>query len=359
MSKKGGINLKAIIVILLIVVVALTGGIIYYLQGLGAVDPDNKDDVTVTIPNGSGASSIVYILNDEGLIKNLTCARINAKFGGYDSLQANTYILNKSMTVTEMMNIINTGDFEYLSKSSFEMKEGCRLQQNAELLAQSIPYSAKEIMNVWNDKEYLHTLIDKYWFLTDEILNKDVMFPLEGYLYPDTYFITDDNPTIESVTEMMLDQMDTQLSSRRDQIEASGFTVNEFLSLASIVCKEGGSNEAEAPHIAGVFINRLKQGMSLGSDVTVCYIYQEDRVDLRESQLNSTSKYNTRKYAGLTPGPICAVPAIDMDAVLNYVKTDDLFFYAGPDGTVYYATTNEGHSKNVQEHPWTEEDLAQ
>ena len=108
-----------------------------------------------------------------------------------------------------------------------------------------------------------------------------------------------------------------------------------------------------------MFINRIDKKMSLGSDVTVCYIFDEDRVDLRESQLNSDSPYNARKVEGMIPGPISTVPGIAMDGVLNYTKTDDLFFYAAPDGTIYYAETNEEHDKNVQEHPWTEEDLEQ
>ena len=108
-----------------------------------------------------------------------------------------------------------------------------------------------------------------------------------------------------------------------------------------------------------MFVNRIKKDMSLGSDVTVCYIFDEDRVDLKVSQLDSESPYNSRKVQGLIPGPICTVPAIAMDGVLNYEKTDDLFFYAGPDGTIYYAKTNEEHEKNVSAHPWSEEDLEQ
>ena len=84
-------------------------------------------------------------------------------------------------------------------------------------------------------------------------------------------------------------------------------------------------------------------------------IFQQD---LKVSQLDSDSPYNARKVSGLIPGPICTVPEIAIDGVLNYQETDDLFFYAGPDGTIYYAKTNEEHDKNVQEHPWTEEDLA-
>lgn len=358
MSKRGSISLKGIIVLLLIVVAIITGGLFYYLQGLGAVDPTDKEDVIVTVPSGSGASSIVYLLDDAGLVKNMTCAKVNARIGGYDSLQANTYVFNRSMTLKEIMTAINTGDFDYLSKTSFQLKEGYRLTQCAEALAEVTDFSKKQIMAAWDDPAYVKELINEYWFLTDDVLNKDVMHPLEGYLFPDTYFITEADPTIESITEMALKQMDAALTERKSQIEAKGYSVHEFLTLASIVTKEGCANDEDAAHIAGVFENRLKSGMSLGSDVTVCYIFDEDRVDLKVSQLDSDSKYNSRKVAGMIPGPISTVPVIAMDGVLNSIETEDLFFYAGPDGTIYYAKTNEEHQKNVSDHPWTEEDLA-
>ena len=351
--------MKKILIVLLILVLALTGGIIFYLTGIGAVDSSDSEDITVEIPAGSGASSIVYILEENGLVKNETCAKINARIGGYNSLQANTYIFNKSMTFPEMMKAINTGDFEYISKTSFQLKEGYRLSQCAQALSEVTPFSAKEIMAKWDDKSYVKSLIGKYWFLTDDVLNKNVMHPLEGYLYPDTYFITDSDPSIESLTEMALDEMDSALSDRKSQIEKSEFSIHQFLTLASIVTKEGCATEKDAAHISGVFVNRLKKNMSLGSDVTVCYIFDEDRVDLKVSQLDSDSPYNARKVEGLIPGPISTVPAVAMDGVLNYQKTDDLFFYAGPDGTIYYAKTNEEHSKNVEAHPWSEEDLEQ
>lgn len=359
MSKKGKLSLKGIVIVLLIAVCAFSGGLFYYLNGIGAVDASDTEDVMVTIPKGSGASSIVYILEENGLVKDMNCAKVNARIGGYNSLQANTYVFNKSMTLPEMMKAINTGDFDYLSKTSFELKEGYRLTQCAQSLSEVTDFSKEEILETWDDEAYVQKLIGKYWFLTDAVLGEDVMHPLEGYLFPDTYFITEADPSIESITELALDEMDTALTERKADIEAGGYSVHEFLTLGSIVTKEGCATEEDAAHIAGVFKNRLKNDMSLGSDVTVCYIFDEDRVDLKVSQLESDSKYNSRKVKGMIPGPISTVPEVAMDGVLNSLETDDLFFYAGPDGTIYYAKTNEEHQKNVNDHPWTEEDLKQ
>lgn len=322
--------LKPILIVLFVLVV---GGCFYTAQ-LGPVDRHDDTEITVEIPTGTGASAIVDILDEKGLVKNRTFAKINARIGHYNTLQANTYIFNKTMSFRKIMRAINRGDFDYISKETVELKDGMRLDQLAEAMAIELPYSKSDIMAVWNDRTYLKSLIGRYWFLTDEILDSDVMYPLEGYLYADTYFITTEDPTIESFTEMCLDRMDAELSARKDAIKKSKFSVHELLSLTSIVTKEARAEDQA--HVAGVFMNRLKDGMSLGSDVTVCYIYQEDRVELKVSQLANDSPYNLRKHAGLTPGPICSVVADAIDAVLNYEKTDDYFFFADENGEVHY-----------------------
>ncbi len=353
-KKKRGCGCLVLLILILALLVGAGG---YYTLGLMPVDSGSEDKVVVEIPNGSGASAIVDILDEAGLVKNKTCAKINSRIGGYNNLQANTYVFSPSMSFTEIMKVINTGDFEYISKESVEVKDGARLQQVAEAMAEQLPFTADEILARWSDKQYLNELIERYWFLTDEILDKDVMYPLEGYLYADTYFVTTDNSTIEGFTEMCLDRMDEELSERRPAIDASGFTVHQLLTLTSIVTKEATADDQAG--VAGVFMNRLDQGMSLGSDVTVCYIFQEDRVDLKVSQLESTNPYNTRKYAGLPPGPICQVVGDAIDATLNYEKHDYLFFIADEQGIVRYSTDEAGHESNIDEHGLVQDEDAE
>ncbi len=343
-KKKRGCRGLFLLIIILALLVAGGG---WYTLGLMPVDPGNTEEVVVEIPNGTGASAIIGILDEAGLVKNRTCARINAKIGGYDSLQANTYIFNKGMSFRKIMNIINNGDFDYLVKESIEVKDGARLTQVAEAVSGQLPFSSEEILAKWNDREYLSQLIDKYWFLTDDILGEDVMNPLEGYLYADTYIITSGSDTIEGFTEMCLDRMDQELSARKDAIEASGFSVHEFLTLTSIVTKE--ATAADQPAVAGVFMNRLETGMSLGSDVTVGYIFDIDRVELKQSQLNSDNPYNTRKFAGLPPGPISTVIGDAMDAVLNYEKSDDLYFFADENGKVHFFKNQADFEQGIED----------
>ncbi len=335
------------LLILIILLAILVGGGGYYTLGLGAADPSSEDEILVDIPMGTGPSQILQILDEAGLVKNMTCAKINMRLDHYDTLQANNYVLRKNLTFREIMTIINEGDFDFLSKESIEVRDGARLQDIAAAISEQLPYSAKEILAKWADKDYLKSLIDQYWFLTDDILDKDVMFPLEGYLYADTYFVTDSNSSIEGFTEMCLDRMDTELSERKAEIEASDFSVHELLTLTSIVTKEGRAEDQ--PAIAGVFMNRLAQGMSLGSDVTVCYIFNEDRVELYQAQLDSDNPFNTRKFAGLPPGPISTVVGSAIDAVLNYKESDDLFFFADGDGVVHYYKTNADFEQGIED----------
>lgn len=350
MSKHRDSKLKLIIIIAAVLVILITSGLLIYLNGIGAVDKKNDELISVNIPSGSGASSIVYILDENGLIKNMTFAKIHARIGGYNSLQANTYMFSKSMSLPEIMKAINTGDFEYISKQKFTIVEGATIPQAAAAIAEELPFTKEEIVKKWANKEYLNKLIDEYWFITDDILKEGIMYPLEGYIYPETYFITDEDLTIEEVTAMLLSKTDEELSARKDQIKDFGMSIHEFLTFSSIVVWEAGTAEdSEAEMIAGVFMNRLKKGMPFESDATVNYVHEERTLAITYSQLESDSLYNTYKHVGIPIGPICAVPARTMDAVLNYADHDYLYFFQMEDGEIIFNKTFEAHSKVARE----------
>lgn len=345
-------KLKVVIIAAALLVVAMTGGIFYYFNGTGAVDPGNEEPVPVLIPAGSGSSVIVEILDENGLVKDKTCAKILSRMGGYDSLQANSYVFNKGMTLSEIFDAINTGDFNYISKQKFTIIEGATIPQAAEAIAAEITtLSAKDITDKWADVDYLNSLIGEYWFITEDILQEGIMFPLEGYLYPETYFVTEAEPTIESITAAILQKTDEELTARKADIEGMGMSVHEFLSLASIV--EGESLfEKDRPMIAGVMINRLEQDIALQVDISVLYALQERHIDVTFEDLEVESPYNTYKNPGLPVGPICAVPAHTMDDVINYEESDYLYFFAKEDGEVLYSKTVEEHERIVDENMW-------
>ena len=112
---------RLIIILLIAVAVLAAAGFFFYSSGIAAADPDDDELVTVSIPEGSSASAIIDILDENGLIKNKTMAKIHIRIGGYDSLQANSYLFRKNMDLTEIMKAINTGDFEYLSKNALPL----------------------------------------------------------------------------------------------------------------------------------------------------------------------------------------------------------------------------------------------
>lgn len=344
-------KLRIIIIAVAAAIILAIAAFAIYSGGLGAADKNDDSQITVDIPQGSGAMTIVEILDEQGLIKNKLAAKIHVKLGGYDSLQANTYVFSKNMGLKEMLKAIETGDFNYLSKNQFTLVEGSTIPQYAEALAEKFSFSAEQVLAVWNDREYLASLIDQYWFLTDEILASGIMYPLEGYLYPETYIITDTDATVEEITKVILTMTDEKLSERKEDIEKSDRTVHQFLSLASVVESES-LFEKDRPVIAGVFINRLNKGMAMQSDITVLYALQEKRVDVTYKDLEVESPYNTYKYTGLPIGPVCSPSAPAMDDVLNYEKTDYLYFFATEDGTVLYSKTLAEHEKTVQENLW-------
>ena len=340
--------IAAVVAALIIIVVC---GLIFYFSGIGAADKGNHEEVIVDIPNGTGGSQIIEILDEQGFIKNKFCAKVHMKLGGYNSLQANSYVFTKNMSLKEILDAINTGDFNYLSKNAITIIEGSTVPMAAEAIAEKMPFTKEEILNKWSDTAYLNTLIDEYWFLTDEILQSGIMFPLEGYIYPETYFVTDKEPTIESITVMFLDKANEELTARKAKIDEYGMSVHELLSLASVVQNESLFEE-DIPKIAGVFVNRLEEGMPLQSDITVLYALQEKRVDVTYADLEVDSPYNTYKYAGIPIGPVCGVAGYALDATLDYEESNYLYFFATKDGKVLYSKTLAEHEKTVNENLW-------
>ena len=250
-----------------------------------------------------------------------------------------------------MYSIMSKMNSSYVVKSSLTIPEGITIPQAAKKVANVTGKSEQEVLDRSSDHTYLKELISKYWFLTDDILQKGILYPLEGYLYPETYVLYDKSTTIEKVTTEMLDYMDQQLTPYKDSITKLGYTPHQFLTLCSVVERESLFDK-DRPAIAGVFINRLKTGMRLQSDITVNYALNRTGVKVTTKMTKTDSPYNTYKYAGLPIGPIACVPQKTMNAVANYTPSDYLFFFAKKDGTVIYSKTYKEHQKAVKENKW-------
>lgn len=346
-----GAKKTPIIIAIVLIIAVIAGGIVFFQSGTAAVDKNDSTEIIVPIESGSGAYDIMYALDDAGLIKNDFCAKLYVKFFAPDTLQANTYVLNKTLSLQDMMNIIATGDFHYIQKNRFTIIEGATSKDAAAAMAEAFDFSADEVLAKWNDRAYLKSLIDEYWFLTDEILAGDILCPLEGYLYPETYFVVDQEPTIDGVTRQIMDIMEEQLTPMKDQIKAMNMSVHQFLSFASVVENES-LFEADRPKIAGVFMNRLHEEMPLQSDITVLYALGEKRVDVTYTDLEVDSPYNTYMYAGLPIGPVSNPSKDTMEDCINYEKHDYFYFFATEDGKVLYTKTLAEHEQVVEENLW-------
>ena len=200
--------------------------------------------------------------------------------------------------------------------------------------------SYEDVLELMNDSQYIDTLITKYWFLTDSIKNSKIYYPLEGYLFPNTYAFSGRDVSVKDIIEKMLDETDKQLLKYKDMIEDSKFNIHEIMTLASIVELEGASaNDRGA--VAGVFYNRIEDGWVLGSDVTTYYYLKID--DFKQS-LNGNKNlytcdnaYNTRctSFVGLPVGPISNPGIESIDATINYTKHNYYYFVADCKGKTY------------------------
>lgn len=341
MSKK----IKIIFGIICLVLIAFIGGLItFYKMSLGPVGTKNEEVVFI-IKSGTASRNIIDNMYNADLIKNKYVGYVYLKLHNDINLQAGTYVLNKGMSLEDIIKTINNGDV--LDDSlAITFVEGKRIVRYAEQISETFGYSEDEILGVWSDKEYLQELIDKYWFLTDDILNDKLYYALEGYLYPNTYRFEKD-ATIKEITEKILSSTEILLNQYKDEIEASEYSIHEILTMASIVELEG-ANSDDRRGVAGVFYNRLENGWSLGSDVTTYYAAKIDFSDrdLYQYEIEDVNDYNTRPaaMAGKLPvGPICNASIESITAALNPEEHDYFFFVADKNKKTYFTKTNAEH----------------
>jgi len=342
--------LIAIICLLTFFIIIAIGGFVYYNNSLKAVNT-NKEVVFVVEP-GTASSVIISNLYKEGLIKNETTAKVYLKLHDNYNLQAGSYSLNTNMSLSEILDIMDKGKIiDNSIKITFV--EGKRIPYFASQISKLFPYSEEEVLNRINDPEFIKTLIDKYWFLTDDILNDKIYYPLEGYLYPSTYQIKED-ATIDDIVYKLLDTTGSILNSKKEQIESSGYSIHELLTLASIVELEGASSSDRAG-VAGVFVNRINNNWTLGSDVTTYYAVKKEFsqelffVDLETCNAYNTSAMSKCAFTGLPVGPICGPGSDSINAAINPTDHEYFYFVADKNGKTYFNVDDAGHSKTIAE----------
>lgn len=353
----------------LLILLALLGvggfyGYRYAESALQPVDPSSKQFVKVYIPNGANSQEIGSILEKSGLVKHGLLFTAYVKYKNYSDLKSGYYNLQKSMSTEDLIKALQVGgtpEPQEVIFANLTIPEGYTLEQISHAVGQlqgdfKEPLTAEAFMAKIQDENFIAQEVAKYPKLLESLPAKDsgVRYRLEGYLFPATYTIKE-STTIESLIDEMLATMDKNLSPHYATIKEKNLTVNELLTIASLVEKEGAKTE-DRKLIAGVFYNRLNLGIPLQSNIAILYAEGKlgQKISLADDVAIDTaidSPYNVYTNIGLMPGPVDS-PSLDaIESSINQTKSDNLFFVANvQDGKVYFAATKEEHDKNVEEH---------
>lgn len=344
-------------IVLIITTLFLSLGLLGIALFLFLLSPVNKDTKTVNfeVKEGSSTRLVISNLKQENLIRNELATLIYFKLHPNYNIKAGTFKLSSSYSTKKILDLLDEGNTIEKKGITVTFIEGKRLTYYVDVIADKFGYNKDDIMAVLSDEVYLNELINKYWFITDEILNDEIYYPLEGYLYPDTYNFAKD-ASIKTIINKLVCTLSIKLEPYKEVIENSDLTFHEILSLASDVEVEGGS-ETDRKLIAGIFLKRLDLGMNLGSDVTTYYAVKKElnSGELWANDLIYNSPYNTRlvtKMAGkINVGPICNPSIMAIKAVLEPTTSDYLYFYADIDHDykVYYSKTYTEHVNIISE----------
>ncbi len=343
LNKKGIIAISLIALTLTLIILI----IVVYFSKLGAV---SKQDVTVEfkVTNGDTLSTIAENLKEKELIKSKTAYKIYLKTHKKGELKVGTYSLNKNMGVKKIIETLSSDEYkeDYIN---ITFKEGLNIRQIAEIIEENTTNTKEDVINLLKNTNYIDEIINEYWFITDEIKNENIYYPLEGYLYPNTYQFKKD-ATVKEIFKKLLDHMDEELSKYKSQIDNSNLTIHQLLTLASIVELEAGTSH-ERNGVAAVFYNRINNNWTLGSDVTTYYAEQKSfKEDLNITEINECNAYNTRStcLVGLPVGPISNPSSESIEGVMNPTNSDYFYFVADKNGTTYFTKTEYEHNNIIQ-----------
>ena len=367
-TKKKKSGFKAFFISLLIFLGLISAGGYFgyqYVQSsLQPVDASSKQYVTVQIPEGANVQTIGSTLEKSGLIKHGVIFAFYAKYKNYSDLKSGYYNLQKSMSTEDIIHELQKGgtaEAQEPALATLTIPEGYTIDQIAQAVGQlqgefKEPLTADAFLAKVQDENFISQEVAKYPSLLESLPTKEsgVRYRLEGFLFPATYSIKE-STTIESLIDEMLATMDKTLAPHYSAIKSKNLTVNELLTIASLVEKEGAKTE-DRKLIAGVFYNRLNLGMPLQSNIAILYAQGKlgQKISLADDagiDTSINSPYNVYTNLGLMPGPVDS-PSLDaIESSINQTKSENLYFVADvTDGKVYYASNKEEHDRNVADH---------
>ena len=337
----------------LVVVIGLiyTGWTKIYDGFLSPMEPGSTEEVGFTVENGQSLTKVSNNLEAAGLIHNRSVFKYYCDFAGMgQKIQAGSYKLTRSMTMSEIADQLTTGDGNPIVRN-ITLIPGWTVEDFAEKLASD---------GVIADKDAFLELcktgdaFTDYYYIADVKATANASkrrYILEGYLAPNTYevYMT---ATDEEILRKLLSQTEAVFpADYQTRATELGMTMDEVVTLASLIEKE--AKAADFTKVSAVFHNRLTQNIKLGSDVTIHYITGVRKMNLTNSDLQIDSPYNTYKYAGLPVGPICNPSAEAITAALypdeTYVAENYLYFCSkDPEsGELYFSKTQAEHDQAV------------
>ena len=287
---------------------------------------------TVLIPRGATVSAMAKILYSEKIIPSYTYFIFYYRlFFSSLQLKSGEYEFDRPLTMRGIIDKLHSGKVVLYK---ITVKEGMTLRETAEFLGSAHNFDAEAFLKSARDPNLIKDLDPE-------------AVDLEGYLYPDTYMVPRETTAprmVKLMVERFRDKFGNTLRWRANDIQ---FSIRDTVNLAALIEKETAMR-SERFLISSVFHNRLKIGMPLGCDPTIIYILkQENRWDgnIRWKDLEIDSPYNTRKYKGLPPGPICSPGIASIEAALYPENSNYLYFVAKDNRSHYF-------SKTLKEHNW-------
>lgn len=347
-SNKGKVILIIVLVLLCLVAGAFLCAYRYYLNNISAPN-ENGQQVAFTVEEGASMNDIIANLYDQDIIRNDLVAKIYVRLNHINEYYAGNYILDTSMSLKELFAYLGNPNSAITEQAIVTIAPGFWAKDAAEAIAAQTNLTAEEILEKWNDIEYIYELIDKYDVLTEEIFNSQRCY-LEGYIYPETYYFYA-STTVEQVTDKILSQTQAIYDKYASDIKNSSYSTHDIFTLASVILFEA-NNEEDMQLVSSVFYNRFAKGMYMQSSVTVCYaLYNYSSWVDCERNVYIDSDYNTYQNPGLPVGPVCNPTETAIKAALYPASSDYYYFIANIEtGRCIFAKTYDEHLRNINKY---------
>jgi UPF0755 protein len=319
---------------------------------INVVDSNNNIKVDFIISKGGGSTKVGQDLEKEGFIKSKYYFWYYVWRTKTDTkLQAGTYSLSKNMSIPQMVELFVNGKIKD-DKIKLTIPEGSNNNKIIEILRDKKPSLADEFKEIVKCKclNQPNCFCDKFSGKYNFIKNISQGIDLEGYLFPDTYFISESETGTTLVSKLLNNFENKICGDLKKEILSQDKTIHEIITLASIVEREAREDK-DRPVVAGIFFNRLETGHPLQSDATLSYILGTDKIKYYQDDIDKESPYNTYKNIGLPPGPI-SNPGLEAIMATTHPTETDYFYFLNDanTGETIFARTFEEHKKNKANH---------